>query len=98
MLFSLVIQDSSAGIETRHRMINSQQRLDVFHFSIASRLAVGATVPLIQWITRPVSMGIKQQEHKADQSLLPIAEVKTGGATYALSHPPYVLMAKSIIN
>jgi hypothetical protein len=39
-------------------------------------------------------MGVKQQEHKTDQSSLPIAEVKSGGTTYALSHPPYVLMAK----
>jgi hypothetical protein len=83
---------------TEESWINSQQRLEVFWFSIASRLAVGSTEPLVQWITRSVSMGVKQQKHETDQSSLPISEVKIGGVTYALSHPPYVLMAKSIIN
>lgn len=43
-------------------------------------------------------MGVQQQEHEANQSPLPIVEVKIGGAIYPLSHPPYVLIAKSIIN
>jgi hypothetical protein len=41
---------------------------------------------------------VKQQEHETDQSPLPIAEVNIGGATYALSHSPYILISESKIN
>jgi hypothetical protein len=83
---------------TKESWINSQQKLEIFCFSIVSRLAVSSAEPLTERITRPVSMEIKQQEHEIDQSPLPIAEVRIGGATYALSHPPYILMAESKIN
>jgi hypothetical protein len=55
-------------------------------FSTASRLMLGPTQPLIQWVPGALFLGVKQQGHEADHPFPPRAEVKTGGAIPQLPH------------
>jgi hypothetical protein len=49
-------------------------RVSIFLFSTASRLALGLSQPLVQWLP-----GIKQLQHEADHSPPSSLEVKNGG-------------------
>jgi hypothetical protein len=44
------------------------------------------TQPLIKWVPKPVSLGIKRLEHEADPLPASIAKVKNGGALAPLPH------------
>jgi hypothetical protein len=75
-------QDTSVGIATGYGP-NSQGlipgRGEIFFFSVASRLTLGPTQPPIQWVP-----GVKLLGRESDHSPPSSAEVKNGGAIYAL--------------
>jgi len=52
--------------------------LDIFHFSEASKLAVGPTQPPVQWLLVAFSLVEKQPGHEADHS--PLSSVKVMNA------------------
>lgn len=47
---------------------NSRQEQEIYLFSKASRLALELTQPLIQWVQRPLSPGVKQPRHEANHT------------------------------
>jgi hypothetical protein len=56
---------------------DSQQVLETFLFTTASRTAPEPTQPPIQWVPGILSLGVKRPGRKADHSPLPFsAEVK----------------------
>jgi hypothetical protein len=64
--------DSSVSIATSYGM-------EIFLFSTTSRLALGITQPLIQWVLEALSPGVKRLGH-AHRSPPSSSEVKNGGA------------------
>jgi hypothetical protein len=54
----------------------SRQEMRIFLFTTASRPALGPTKPLIQWVTRALSPGVKRPWREADHSPPSSAEVK----------------------
>jgi hypothetical protein len=54
----------------------SWQRLGIFLFIIISRLDLGLTHPLIQWVPGTLSLWVKQLGCEADHSLPCSAKVK----------------------
>jgi len=50
--------------------------LGIFLFTTASRTALGPNKPLIQWVPRALSLGVKQRRRAADHSPPSSAEVK----------------------
>jgi hypothetical protein len=54
-------------------------------FSLVSRLALGFTQPLIQWVPGVISLGIKRQVYVDDYSPLISAKVRNGEAILPLS-------------
>jgi hypothetical protein len=68
--------------------------LEIFLFSITSRLALGFTQPPIQWIMGSCFPGVQQQRHEADHSPPSTAKVKNGGA---ISTPQYIFMSLCFI-
>jgi hypothetical protein len=57
-------------------MFKSEQRLGIFLFTAASRLALGPTLSLIQWVPRALSLGVKLLRCEADHSPPSSAEVE----------------------
>jgi len=49
-------------------MFKSQQKQDIFLFSIMSRLALGPNQPPIQWLRGVLSPVVQHLRHKADNS------------------------------
>jgi hypothetical protein len=58
------------------RGFESQQRLGIFLFTTASRLALGPTQPPIQWVPGCLSLGVKRPGREADHSPISSADVK----------------------
>jgi hypothetical protein len=66
-------RDSSVGIATGYGLDDrevevSPGRVQKLYFSKSSTLALGSTLPLIQWVTGALSPGVKQPGRKADHS------------------------------
>jgi hypothetical protein len=84
--------DSSVGIATGYGLddqgggSSSPGRVKNFHFSIASRPALGSTQPPLKWVP-----GVKREGREADHSPPTSAEVKK--MWIYTSTPPYVFMA-----
>jgi hypothetical protein len=57
-------------------VFGSRRGLGIFLFITASRTALGPTKPPIQWISRALSLGVKQSGREADHSPPSSAEVK----------------------
>jgi hypothetical protein len=55
---------------------DSQQRLGIFLFTTASRIALEPTQPPIQWVPGALSLGVKWPGCEADHSPPSTAEVK----------------------
>jgi hypothetical protein len=55
---------------------HSRRGLGVFLFTTASRTALGPTQPLIQWVPRASSLGVKLPGREADHSFPSRAEVE----------------------
>jgi hypothetical protein len=55
---------------------DSRQRLGIFLFTTAFRIALGPTQPPIQWVPRILSLGVKRLGCEADHSPPSSAEVK----------------------
>jgi len=80
---------SSLTTETRLRAgrpgLDPQQGNDgIFLFVIASRPALGPTLPPIQWVQEALIPGVKQPGREADHSLSSIPRLRTRGATLPL--------------
>jgi hypothetical protein len=60
--------------------------LGIFHFTTASRTALGPTQPPIQWVPGALSLGVKRQAREADHSLPSSAEVKNAWSNTSI--PP----------
>jgi len=60
------------GWRVRVLEFSSQQGLEIFLFTTVSRMALGPTQPPSQWITGPLSLGVKQpgceEEHSPPTS------------------------------
>jgi hypothetical protein len=73
-------RSSSASIMTRRRDgqpgFDSRQGQGIFLFSTASKLALGSTQPLIQWVSRALSPGVERPGSEADHSPPSGVEVK----------------------
>jgi hypothetical protein len=91
-----VSQDSIASIVTGYVLDNREVGVPSlivvknFHFFMSSRLALGSTQPLIQWIMGVLSPGIKRPRREADHSPPTSAEVKK--TWVYTSTPPYAFM------
>jgi hypothetical protein len=59
-------------------------------FTVSSRLALGPTQPLIQWVPNALSPGVKPQGREAEHSPPTSAEVKK--SWIYTSTPPYAFM------
>jgi hypothetical protein len=57
-------------------------------FSTASRPVLGPTQPPIQWVSGALSPAVRQPVPEVDDSPIPCAEVRNGGAIPSLSHTP----------
>jgi hypothetical protein len=68
--------------------VSSLEEQEIFPYTTASRPALGATQPHIQWVLGFHRWGVKGKEREADHSIPPSAEVKNGGAVPPLSHTP----------
>jgi hypothetical protein len=66
-------QDSLVGVENR-------QWQEIFLFSITSRLSLGPTKSIIQWVSGIFSPGVKQQVHEADYLPPSSAKIKNVAA------------------
>jgi hypothetical protein len=55
---------------------DSWQGLGIFLFTITSRMALGPTQPLIQWVPGALFLGVKRSGHEADHSPPSSAKVK----------------------
>jgi hypothetical protein len=55
---------------------NSRRGLGILVFTTASRMALGPTQPLIQWVPGALSLGVKRPGREADHSPPYGAEVK----------------------
>jgi hypothetical protein len=89
-------RDSAVGIATGYGLDDRGVGVRVllgqdFHFSMASRPALGPTQPPIQWVPGTLSPGEMRPGREADHSPLTSAEVKN--ACIYISTSPYVLMA-----
>ena len=62
--------------QTRSQELNSQQGHGILLFATASRLAVGTTQPLVQWIPGVLPLGLKWPVNEADHSPLSSAKAK----------------------
>jgi hypothetical protein len=60
-----------------NRGFESRQGLRIFLFTTASRPALGATKPPIQWVAGDLSLGVKRPRREADYSPPSNAEVKS---------------------
>jgi hypothetical protein len=63
-----------------------RQRKKIFHFSTATRPALGPTQPPIQWVPEVPSLGVKQRGREADHSPISNADVKNRGAIPPFPH------------
>jgi hypothetical protein len=68
---------------------DSQQELEIFLFTMSSRMALGPTHPPIQWVAGTLSLGLKQPEREADHSPPSSAKVKECVELYL--HSPNML-------
>jgi hypothetical protein len=59
-----------------------------FLFATASRLGLGPTQSIFQWVLGVVSPGVKQPGYEADHS--PLSKVNACSYTFT---PPYIFMA-----
>jgi len=66
-----------------------------FLITSISRPVLGPTKPLILWVLRVLSLGVKQPGHEADHSPPSSAEIKN--AWSCTSTPPYIFMAQCLI-
>jgi len=78
------------GWTTRVLGFDFPREFGIFLFTTESRTALGSTQPLIQWVTGPLSPGVKRPGREADHSPPSSAEVKS--AWMYTSTPPYVFM------
>jgi hypothetical protein len=75
-LFLLNSKDSELELVQKFAdFLQSPQTL-VFHFTTASRTALGPTQPPVQWVPGALSLGVKQPGREADHSPPSSAEVK----------------------
>jgi hypothetical protein len=81
---NVMSRDSSVGIALGYGMDYRGSRvrfpggggLGIFHFTTASRTALGLTQPPIQWVLGALSLGVKRPGREADHSPQSSAEVK----------------------
>jgi hypothetical protein len=73
-------RDCSVGIATGY----GAGRGKIFHFSTASRPALGPTQPPMQWVP-----GVERQGREADHSPTSGAEMKNSGAVSPFPHIKY---------
>jgi hypothetical protein len=73
-LFSSVGVALGYGLDDRG--FDSRQGLGIFHFTTASRTALGPTKPPIQWVRGALSVAVKRPGREADHSPPSSAEVK----------------------
>jgi hypothetical protein len=82
-------RDSSVDIETGYGLDGPGSiagRFKIFIFSTASRPALGATHPPIQWVTGAISPRVKRPGREADHSPPSRTKVKNGGGVAPLPH------------
>jgi hypothetical protein len=72
------------------RGFESRQGLGIFLFTTTSRLALGPTLPPIQWITGAISLEVKRPGRKAGHSHPSSAEVMNEWS-YTSTHPILLL-------
>jgi hypothetical protein len=75
---------SSVGVATGYGLCDRGSipgRGNVFLYSIAFRPNLGPTLPLIQWVPRALSPGVKRPRRETDHSPASSAEVKNDGTT-----------------
>jgi hypothetical protein len=77
---------TSLHFRARRFGFDSRQRQEIVLCFIASRPALGATQPPIQWTPGVLSPGLNRPGRVADHSPLSTAEVKHGGAIRPFSH------------
>jgi hypothetical protein len=75
---------------------SSPDRVKNFLFSKSSRLALGSSQPLIQWVPGALSPGVKLPDHEADHSTSTSAEVKK--MWIYTSTPPYAFTVQCLIS
>jgi len=63
----------------------------VFFISTVSKLALGPTQPAVHWVTRTLSLQVKQQGHDTDYS--PPSSAEFNNAWSYTSTPSYAVMA-----
>jgi hypothetical protein len=66
----------------------TQQGLGIFLFTTASRLALGPSLPPIQWVPGAVYLGVKRSGCEADHSPQSSAEVKNEWNYTSTPHTP----------
>jgi hypothetical protein len=74
------------GYGLNDRWFESRQRLVIFHYTTASRPALGSTQPPIQWVSRTLSLGVKRPGHEADHNLNLVPRSRMHGAVPPLPH------------
>ena len=70
----------------------SWQGQKIYLFFDISRLAARPTQPLVQWVMRTFSPGVKWQNHEADHSFLTSANVKNEWSYTTTFHCSYALL------
>jgi hypothetical protein len=81
----------STGLWTGWSGIGVPGRMGVFLFTTLSRLALGPTQPVIQWVPGALSLGVKQPGHEAGHS--PPSSAKVKNAWRYISTPQYAFRA-----
>jgi hypothetical protein len=71
-----IAQWYTSGVRTGWWGFESRQELRIFLFTTASRPALGATPPHIQWVSGALSLGVKRPGRETDHSPPSSAEVK----------------------
>jgi hypothetical protein len=93
-------RDSSVGIAMGYSLngrglVSSRCKI-FFFYSTVSRLVLGPTQSLVQWVSVIISPEVKRPDREADHSRPSGADGKNDGAMLPL--PPYVFIAWCLIN